>query len=112
VVADAERLCVERQAADPASTFAFARRLAALRAGHPTLQVGAQTMLDAGAEVLAWVREHDGEQLLAAVNFGGSPAPLTTVAAHECLLSTDPTRTSEIRSPFVLSGEEALIARV
>ncbi len=77
LVEDAESLCVERQAADPASTLSLTRRLAALRAAEPALQGGDQRPCDLGHTVLAWTR---GDTFLVAVNFatepvaGGAPA--------------------------------------
>ena len=76
LVAGAEDLCVERQAADPRSTLALFRRAAALRAATPALQTGAQRMLDAGESVLAWLREEAGDRLVVALNFAGAEASL------------------------------------
>ena len=97
MVDDAERLCVERQAADPRSTLSLVRRLGALRAASETLQTGDQRMLDAGPDVLAWVRTGGTERLLAAVNFATEPRQLLgeglSEEAYAVLLSTDPERT-------------------
>jgi len=86
LVDDAETLCVERQAADPRSTLALARRLAALRAGEPALQGGDQRSLDLGSSVLGWSR---GDAFLAAVNFAAEPVAVALPAGAELLLSTD-----------------------
>src|SRR5918992_273889 len=92
----AERLCVERQAADPRSTLSLVRGLAALRRKTPMLQTGAQRCLEAGADVLAWLREGDGERVLAAVNFATVAVPLRLDAElprrARIALSTDPDR--------------------
>src|SRR5689334_14638530 len=69
LVAEAETLNAETQAADPRSALALARRLGALRRATPALQTGGQRMVEAGDEVLAWVREDDGDRLLCVVNF-------------------------------------------
>jgi alpha-glucosidase len=106
LVAEAERLNVERQASDPASMLAFVRRLAALRARTPALQTGAQRMLEAGRDVLAWERTDGDERLLAAVNFAEAPRPLPF--AGELLLSTDPGRASAGE----LAGSEGVLIRV
>ncbi|HEY7078030.1 MAG TPA: alpha-amylase family glycosyl hydrolase [Solirubrobacteraceae bacterium] len=105
LVAGAERLNAERQAADPASMLTLVRRLAALRAATPALQTGAQRMLDAGAGVLAWERARGGERLLVAVNFGAAPCPLPF--AGRLLLSTDPGRAAAGE----LAGHEGVILR-
>jgi alpha-glucosidase len=57
--------------------------------------MGGHRSLDAGADVFAWMREDDGERLLAAVNFATRPAPLDVgepVAGSALILSTDPDR--------------------
>jgi alpha-glucosidase len=97
LVADAERLAVARQAADADSTLALARRLAWLRRGDPTLQSGAQRSVDAGPDLLAWVRTGaDGERMLAVVNFGAEARaferPPDFDAQGRLELSTDPAR--------------------
>jgi alpha-glucosidase len=109
VVADAERLNVERQAADPASTLSLARRLAALRRDTPALQLGAQRFVDAGEDVLAWERERDGERLLCAVNFGASTASLRHAGAGP-ILSSDPDRGD--RDPLELGPSEGAVLRL
>jgi alpha-glucosidase len=118
VVADAERLNAERQAADPRSALALARRLAALRETTPTLQRGAQRTVDAGPDVLAWLREDDGDRLLVAVNFSAAPAaaglPADLGAAAALLLSSDPERPPGDLdlSALRLERAEAIVARL
>jgi alpha-glucosidase len=105
LVAEAEELNAETQAADPRSTLALARRLAALRRATPALVVGAQRAVDAGPDVLAWVREEGSERLLCAVNF--ATGPVAVDAPGTLVLSTDPDRTGgEVRE---LAGGEAVI---
>lgn len=103
LVADAEHLNVESQAADPRSTLRFVRELAALRAAMPVLQTGVQTSLDAGPAVLAWQREDDHDRVLAAVNFAPEAVELglepSDGAEATLLVSTDPNRA---RGPVVL----------
>jgi alpha-glucosidase len=105
LVADAERLSAERQAADPASMLSLVRRLATLRAETPALQGGAQRMLDAGPDVLAWERTGGSERLLVAVNFSDAPRPLPF--AGERLLSTGPDRAVG----GALAGSEGVLIR-
>jgi alpha-glucosidase len=114
VVADAEGLCVERQAADPRSTLALVRRLAALRAHTPALQTGAQRTVDAGPDVLAWIREQDGERLLACINLGSEPRPLGTEATTVIVLSSDPDRLEGAADPqrLVLAPNEAILLQL
>ncbi len=109
---DAERLCVERQETDPSSTLSLVRRLAALRAGSPTLQTGRQEVVDAGPGVLAWLREGDGERLLAAVNFASEPRALPVDAPAALLISTDPERTPTPMGHLELRPDEAVLLRL
>jgi alpha-glucosidase len=105
---EAETLNAERQAADPASALSLARRLAALRASSPALQLGTRTALDAGPDVLAWLRESGDERILTAVNFGDAPAEIE--AAGELLLSSDPDRApGNVRT---LAPSEAVLVRI
>ena len=91
VVGDAERLNAESQASDEDSALNLVRRLAALRAAAPALQIGAQRTFEAGPDVLAWLREHDGERLLGAVNFGATPRRVDGIpSGADLLLSTAP----------------------
>ncbi|SDX34831.1 alpha-glucosidase [Geodermatophilus africanus] len=112
LVADAERLCVERQAADPASTLSLVRRLAALRTASPALQAGRQRMLDAAPGVLAWLREDGDERLLAAVNLGLEPRTLAPDEEATLLVSTDPARPSSAVRDLVLQPDEAVLLRL
>src|SRR4029453_20994 len=118
LVADAERLCVERQAADPRSMLTLVRRLAALRRRTPALQTGAQRSLDAGPDVLAWLREDEGAGLLAGVNFAAVLAPLRLPAELPrrtiLLISTDPERADGDvdLNGFMLGPSEAVLLRL
>jgi alpha-glucosidase len=112
LVADAERLCVERQAADPSSTLSLVRRLGALRAASPALQTGRQRVLAAAPGVLAWLREDGDERLLAAVNLGPGPQPLAPGEEATLLVSTDPDRPSSAVRDLVLQPDEAVLLRL
>lgn len=96
LVADAEALCVEAQDGEPRSMLALVRRLARLRGDTPALQLGAQRMLDAGPEVVAWTRQAEEGRVLAAVNFAGHPVSLRPSPELPgrgiVLISTDPER--------------------
>ena len=76
LVGAAEQLCVAAQEDDPASTLHLTRRVAALRRGSSALASGSQRTVGAGPEVLAWVREGEGE--------GQRYLALLSFAAAEC----------------------------
>jgi len=108
LVADAESLCVERQAADPSSTLSLTRRLAALRATEPALQGGDQRPCDLGHEVLAWTR---GDAFLAAINFAAEPISVTLPDAAQLVLSSDPSRPLDTL-PHTLHPCEGVLLRL
>ena len=112
LVAGAEELCVERQAADPRSALSLFRALAALRAATPALQTGSQCTLDAGPDLLAWVREADDERVLGAANFGAGTAPLAVEGPATLLLSSDPDRLLGDAAGLALRPGEAILLRL
>jgi alpha-glucosidase len=116
VHADAEKLCVERQAGDPASTLTLVRALAALRRATPALQCGTQSFVEGNADVLAWHRELDGDRLLVAINFATEPAAVRADLgpAPELLISTDPGRAvgAVVSGGLTLGASEAVIVRM
>jgi alpha-glucosidase len=65
-----QALSVSHQEANPDSVLHGFRRFMQWRAGQPALRLGAIHFLDAPEPVLAFVRSHAGEQLLAAFNLG------------------------------------------
>ena len=99
IVEDAEHLAVAAQEGNPRSALSLFRRLIELRRASPALRVGGQTMLDAGDEMLAWLREADGERWLAAINMSlhGQATTMSlrdqaTTGGGELVVSTDPGR--------------------
>jgi alpha-glucosidase len=108
---------VQSQAKDPRSTLALYRRLANLRAATPALQGGTQRLLDAGPDVLAWIREDPQDRLLAAVNFTALPTALALPDQSPdatLVLSTDPDRSAdEAHSRGITLGpSEAVLLRI
>jgi alpha-glucosidase len=79
-------LAADRQAADPGSTLAYARQLLTLRRQHPALVCGESTLLEAPDDVVAFLREADGESVLCVFNLGEAPAtfapPMDWNSAH------------------------------
>ena len=68
---------VQAQRDDPRSMLALFRRLIQLRRELPAFCVGSYLALDAGdEESLIYLREHDGQRVLVALNFGGESATI------------------------------------
>ncbi|MNY22191.1 Oligo-1,6-glucosidase 1 [compost metagenome] len=65
-------LAADVQEADPASMLHATRRILALRRAHPALKAGDMTVLTT-EPLLSFIREGDGESLLAAFNLGHEP---------------------------------------
>ena len=114
LVAGAEQLCVESQAADPRSTLSLVRRLAVLRDRTPALQQGAQRTVAAGPDVLAWERELGDDRLLGVMNFATRGVTPALAGRATLLLSTDPAREpGELDlAALTLAPGEALLARI
>ncbi len=70
-------LAVDLQDADPDSVLNLYRRLLAWRRRQPALLHGELELLAADPQVLAFVRRHEGERLLCALNLGDLPATYT-----------------------------------
>jgi alpha-glucosidase len=110
LIAEAEELCVARQAQDPDSALSLYRRLAALRAGSAALQTGSQRTLDLGRGLLSWIREAGEERILAIVNFAGTEsAPVALEPDATLLLSSRPGREGSVRT---LDPYEAVLLRL
>ncbi len=105
-----DRFNARAQDGDPRSSLTLFRRLAALRRGSAALLGGSQRTLEAGADVLAWVREAEGERLLAAVNFAAAPRPVAY--GGTLLVSSDPDRSEGEVDNIVLGPDEAVVLRL
>jgi alpha-glucosidase len=82
---------VDRQAADPASTLAYARALLEARRGHPALAIGGIELLDSPEDILAFLRHDAGDSVLCVFNLGPAHCqwsappqigPVTLIATH------------------------------
>ena len=96
---------------DPDSTLqphASARAHCATR--RPALVTGAQKPVDAGAGVLAWTREGDGERLFVAVNFTGRAGAARRRAGSSCSPAIPAAKA--LSAPLELGPSEALILRL
>jgi len=115
----AEELNVSRQADEHDSTLSLTRRLATLRMAERALQSGEQRSVDAGDDLLAWLRiGEDGKELLAVVNFAederGFRCPPDLRGTARLELSTDPARRSPELSldDLRLAAAEGLLLRL
>jgi alpha-glucosidase len=103
---------VEAQSRDTGSMLALHRRLIALRRAQPALNRGDHEALDAGDEVLAFARNHEGQRLVVLLNFGETPAPIPPASMPHgpgVLAATDPARAEGIEGPLVLAPCEGVV---
>jgi len=99
-----------RQREDPSSMLQLYRRLLALRRASKALHSGSLSLLESPPEIVAYVREYEGEQRIVAINFSaqrvelelGPPAGMTTLISSRS--DADP-------RPWtgVIEGDEALV---
>jgi alpha-glucosidase len=104
---------VEAQREDPGSMLSLVRRLVRLRREHPPLALGSYRELESGeAPVVAYLREHEGNRVLVALNFGEAGESLEIPAGAKLLCSTDPERRTLDGSKILVLGpcEGALLA--
>ena len=62
------------ESADQNSVLSLYRRLTALRQSEPALMVGSYEAIAADADMLAYVRAHEGRRFLVVLNLGAEPA--------------------------------------
>ena len=95
-VIDPQACNVADQSADPGSLLSLYRRLIAARREAPALGRGShRSIFGVAPEVLAWVRELDGERILVLLNAGDQPRPCKVVGLGndgDVLVGTDPSR--------------------
>jgi alpha-glucosidase len=108
---EAARFAVDAQAGDPGSPLALHRELLALRRATPALHAGTYRSLDAGPDVFAYVREHDGDRLVVAVNFAAEPRPLPAAAAGGTVLLTTDGAGAREGEGGALAAHEARVVR-
>jgi alpha-glucosidase len=95
IAADASRVNVAAQRADPRSMFEFTRRSLALRRRSDALRWGEYRSLPSPREVFAFERTTDKERLLVAIDFSGKGKRLALEGLGDrgqLELSTDPDR--------------------
>jgi alpha-glucosidase len=110
IAADADRVNVAAQSADPRSLLSFYRRLLATRRASNALRLGSYRSLPSPSGVYAYEREADGERVYVALNFTGGERGID-LPARELALSTDEHRASLSQAgPIALGPNEGLIA--
>ena len=106
---------VETQRGDRGSILNLYRQLLALRRQHPALSTGRYQPIEAEGDVLAFLRELDGERFLVALNLGGCPASDALPAKYygTIQLSLEGNRSGEHQSGQTdLAGHDGVVVRL
>lgn len=108
---DVEQRNVETQRDDPGSMLSLYRRLLALRRGRRALAVGDYVPLVTEGSAIGYVREHESERLLVALNLSARPQRLELAPrSGSVLLGTHLDRDGErVEGTLHLRGDEALV---
>lgn len=112
VASDFELVNVAMRRLDATSIYQLHRRLVAARRARPALTLGLYRPLKVQGDVLVYLREHDDERILVALNLGGDPADvaLREPVRGRILVSCSPDREGqEIRGSLHLVGNDGLV---
>ena len=103
IAEDFTEVNVAAQREDPDSMLTFFRRLTGLRRKLPALNVGSYISVETGNDsVFAYLREHEGQRVLVALNFSGQSQrwdPPDLKNEGELLCSTHPGREGTVAPP-------------
>jgi alpha-glucosidase len=117
---DYQTLNVAAQTSDASSMLNFTRKVLALRNQNAALHSGSYRPLDAvPSGVYAFVREHEGERFLIAINFSATPQEVSLAAVSSSpaggtiLLSTHhSTPPSGAHTSHILQADEGVLVRL
>ncbi|MFI5396120.1 MAG: alpha-amylase family glycosyl hydrolase [Candidatus Binatia bacterium] len=111
IASDFESVNVAQQATDPRSVLSFYRRLICYRKQSAALRRGTYRPLDGPPDTFIFLREHEGERLLVALNFAAEQRTVTLPAPGRIVLSTDCERQpGPVTDVFDLGPSEGVIA--
>jgi alpha-glucosidase len=107
---------VEAQREDPDSMLSLYRRLLALRAAEPALETGGYRPLDAGDDLVVYLRERQGHRFLVALNFGPEPGRVTApelAARGSVVAATRVAREGQrVQGELEVPGGEGMVVRL
>jgi alpha-glucosidase len=107
---------VERERLDATSVYNLHRRLIAVRRRSPSLQVGRYQSIVASGDLLVFLREHDRERTVIALNLGREVTPLSFAGRQlrgEVLVSSAGDRDGElVMGEVTLQADEGIVVRL
>ncbi len=108
------RINVDALEGDPHSMLNFQRRLIDMHTNDPVLAEGSYAPFHADTQVIVFMREHEGQRLLIAVNLTHKPCQVErNVPDGTIMVGTIPEREGErVTGTLGLGGDEGIIIRV
>lgn len=103
---------VSSQNRRPRSMLAFYRRLCWLRGESAALTIGSYQSLDSAPHTFVYLREHESEVVLVALNFTEDSQPVDLPRGGVILLSTHQDRDEHVHDTIFLRPDEGLIIRL
>jgi alpha-glucosidase len=104
---------VAEQRRDPASIYSWYRKLISLRRTRHALTLGTYHRVTTAGNLLVYIRQHDSEKLLVALNLDAEPAELdlgeSKLPGRLLLSSLDDRRGSTMNGAIALRGGEGVI---
>jgi alpha-glucosidase len=100
---------------DKTSIFNLYRRLLDLRRKSPALTIGSYRPLAASGDLLVFIREHQSQRLLVALNLGGEPTSVSSQAGlwrGQLLLSSFADRTEAVDGDIALRANEGVVVEL
>ncbi|MEO8456178.1 MAG: alpha-amylase family glycosyl hydrolase [Chloroflexota bacterium] len=112
---DYAKVNVEVEREDPASVLNLYKALIELRRSELALTIGHYRPVPAEGDILTYIRDHEGQRIFAALNFGGQPQTITLDAEHygSIALSTSLDRKGEkVAGQLQLRADEGVLVRL
>jgi len=103
---------VTAQRDDPASLYNLYRRLIALRREYPALKTGSYRPLKAAGDLLAYLREQDGERVLVALNLGPHDATLVVEPGTIALSVLGGRNGERVLGSLSVAGNDGLLIKL
>jgi alpha-glucosidase len=112
VTADYATRNVAAERADPTSLYNLHRHLIALRRQHAALKVGSYKPIKAEGDLLAYLREKDGERFLVALNLGSRDATLMAEPGTIAISVLGGRDGQRVRRSLTVAGNEGLVIKL
>ncbi|MGJ3239131.1 MAG: alpha-amylase family glycosyl hydrolase [Anaerolineae bacterium] len=103
---------VDAQDNNPASILNLYRRLIWYRKAHPSLAIGDYQPLEMGADIFAFIRQHEDERHLVIFNFSDSAQTIRLDEAGTLVMSSGEAWSGEVQDRIALASDEGVLIRL